>query len=141
MVSCMVMIVFSLDLVISTMHSKELKNSSGDWSRGNSEGLVAHGRSKKRSKWYENRNKSKSNDKFIIRCYHYKKKGHIMKNYFLRKNKKVGNDSTFVSQGYKSSEVLAVTSKWWFLDSRKLEWFLDSGCSFHMSPHRHLFFY
>ena len=70
------------------------------------------------------------------KCFHYGKEGHIKKYYydFLKKQKQGGNVTIVASSSNIQSEVLNVSSS-----SVVNEWILNSGCSFHMSPHIKLF--
>ena len=105
------------------------------------EGLNVKGRTDKREgkQRFKSRSKSRSKSKLNIKCYHCHKEGHIRR---LSPERKKGNQESkrkqaelaVVSDGYESSDALAVSS----VDSEK-EWILDSGCTFHMTPNKSWF--
>ena len=88
---------------------------------------------------FKSRSKSRSKSKVNIKCYHCHKEDHIRR---LSPERQKGNQESkrkqaelvVVSDGYESSDALAVSS----VDSEK-EWILDSGCTFHMTPNKSWF--
>lgn len=95
---------------------------------------------------------SKNKDKSKVKCFYYSKEGHVKSKYFKRikdeKNGKMTNSKDNNVSDNKQSEsenngslmyleVLCVSHSTYVSD----EWFLDSGCSFHMSPNKNRFSY
>ncbi|MDO7987387.1 hypothetical protein OC713_02560 [Sweet potato little leaf phytoplasma] len=135
----------TLDIVLNALRSRELeiKKTSRD-----GEAHLTRGRPEKkvyknngnRGKSESSRGRSKSQGK-TKRCYYCHKEGHIRRNCYELKNKRKAENNkpeeannANVTEGYDSAEVLTVSA-----DPLESEWILDSGCSFHMTPHRHWF--
>ncbi|XP_052174285.1 retrovirus-related Pol polyprotein from transposon TNT 1-94 isoform X1 [Diospyros lotus] len=125
----------SLKDVIGAINSKDLqqkvesKKTVGD-------ALSTRYRSEKKDPKAKGKSRSKSkNGKKTFRCFHCHEEGHIKKNCpkrkqdFSDKGKSEFSNSTR-ELDYDSLDVLVVSRH---LD--EVVWVLDSGCSFHMSPH------
>lgn len=107
------------------------------------EGLAVRGRPEKRDNNKEKKKRSKSRPK-NLKCFHCHKKGHFKKDCPERKTKNKNHqgksgDAAVASEcqesdGYNSAGVLIAIN-----DQTKGNWVLDSGCSFHMCPYKHLF--
>ncbi|KAG9454909.1 hypothetical protein H6P81_007813 [Aristolochia fimbriata] len=113
----------------------------------NGEGLFAkqaskdRGRSKERGHNYRDKSRSKSKGKGKIRCYLCKQEGHIKRQRpkCLESLKKKGKDvdqASVASNLEKRGDVLSISSG---MDAYSNSWILDSGCSYHMCPHRSWF--
>ena len=86
------------------------------------------GRSKSKN---SNRNRSKSRLGQQIQCWNYGKTGHF-RNQCKSPKKKNGDDSAYdVTEEVQDALLLAV-------DSPLDDWVLDSGASFHATPHREI---
>ena len=152
--------------VESNLLTKEVNRKIMDSTCGGN-ALYVRGRSKERSKSDDKgKGRSKSRGRSNIECYHCHKKGHMKKDYRLWKNEK-GNDKkqdkkqdknkdrasssgvkieeiNAVSEESEDGEILLTSS----LDSAQLvatndlsmhDWILDSGASFHVTPHKEWF--
>ncbi|KAK9078793.1 hypothetical protein SSX86_002851 [Deinandra increscens subsp. villosa] len=126
--------------LMAALNSRELKRkvepkeSSGD-------GLYVRGRSEQRG--FRNRSQGRSKSRGKTRCYVCNSDKHLKRDCLERKkkyesssySKDQGNVSTSDPlDGYDSSDVLVVSST--DIDQN---WILDSGCSYHMTPHKHFF--
>ncbi|KAE8692398.1 hypothetical protein F3Y22_tig00110839pilonHSYRG00037 [Hibiscus syriacus] len=137
----------SMEEVQSLIRAKELQKKHDMDEENSGDGLTIRGRSDRRdSRNNQNRSRSKQrkksgnqSSKGPFRCYHCHKEGHFKKNCPDRKKKyqekpKDSGEVSVVSDGYDSAEALVITES----ESSK-EWILDSGCSFHMCPHKDWF--
>ncbi|KAL8161669.1 hypothetical protein V2J09_013158 [Rumex salicifolius] len=140
-----------LEDVKSNMLAKEKFDVDKD-SESNAEGLYVRGRngdkpSKHRSKFKPKPdNKYKGSNNNGKSCKYCKKAGHDVSECFKLKNKKEnqkqgqssdqGGQSTHSVNSCTDGDLLLVDH-----DSQdtKTEWILDSGCTFHMSPHKNWF--
>ncbi|KAG9450482.1 hypothetical protein H6P81_010447 [Aristolochia fimbriata] len=134
-----------MDEVTSTLLSNELRKSPNLNSNG--EGLFAkqaskdRGRSKEWGHDYRDKSRSKSKGKGKIWCHFCKQEGHIKRQCLkcLESLKKKGNDvdqASVASDLEERGDVLSISSG---MDSYSNSWILDSGCSYHMCPHRSWF--
>jgi hypothetical protein len=131
----------SIDDVKDALNSKELKKrASENWGDNQAKGLVARDRSnEKGSSSNGGRSRSKSRK---VKCFYYKKEGHMKSECNLLKAKKekekTPNTNGTVSVAEDNSEVddivLSVSS-----ESSGDAWVLDSTCSYHMTPRRDWF--
>ena len=143
----------SMEDVLSALNSKELKKRSDSKEEGG-DGLYVRGRSDQRNYSSGSRNsRSKSKSRFKRRCFvcnsekHFKKDCPEFKkrkgegsysrgqssNYSKGQSSHVDSDDQSEG-GYDSADVLVVTS-----ECAQEKWVLDSGCSFHMTPHKEAF--
>ena len=129
----------TFETVVSALKSRdlELRNET------KGEGLITRGRTPTRN-WNQNngnknnlRNKSRSKSKTRgKKCYYCQREGHFIKDCFKKKKDdkekpKSDGDLAVVSNDFENGDVLAVSQK-----NSGIEWILDSGCTFHMCPHR-----
>src|SRR3954465_981800 len=125
----------SLDDVSSSLKSRELKKSFPDVQDvPAAEGLMARGSTQKKNKKFQGRSKE-------VSCFACLEKGHYRKDCpYMKKGKEaiasiaVNRPSDVDSDDSIGGEVLFV-SRLQVEDS----WILDTGATFHMSPHRRLF--
>ncbi|KAD7478133.1 hypothetical protein E3N88_01269 [Mikania micrantha] len=135
----------TMEEVLAALNSKELKKRT-DGREESGSGLLVRGRTE-----YRNSNKarmnSRSKSKFRRRCYICNSEKHLKKECPERNKKRnegrneassskgpVINSPESSIDGYESSDVLVVSH-----GKSNAEWVLDSGCSYHMTPHRHYF--
>ena len=100
--------------------------------------VVQRGRMNKRGSKTEKPSRSKSRSKKDVECYHCHKKGHIKnqcKKFKEEKRKKAVNSDSASVASDSDGKLLACSSYKDVSDS----WILDSGCSYHMCPHREWF--
>lgn len=126
--------------VKSVLMSKEIQRKSKLKEEKNGDSLLVRGRSEQRN-GKSSYGKSWSKSRTSKKCFHCHKEGHFKRDCPDRKkwqDEKNGEHekATVVSdsEGYESSDVLVVSTR-----SSEMEWILDSGCSFHMSPHKEWF--
>ncbi|GKD34435.1 hypothetical protein Tco_1249944 [Tanacetum coccineum] len=131
----------TLEDVMATLNSKEIKERSkakGD----DGEGLYVRGRTDRRDS-RQSRGKSRSKSRGgRLKCYICQSEDHLKRNYPKNNHKKstgyVKKDKQPSSSGstYDDSEVMMVMSAQALLD-----WIMDSGCSYHMTPRLDILFY
>lgn len=131
----------SMEEVLAALNSKELKKRN-DVREEAGDGLFVRGRPEQRS--FKGKNGSRSKSKFKRKCYICSSEKHLKRDCPERfKKKKFDNNSSKnqcngspdnSSDGYESSDVLVVSKG--SIDER---WILDSGGSFHMTPHKEYF--
>lgn len=138
--------ILTLKDVRSALESKDLKKRKEGRDQGLGEGLVAKSKSKKKIKKLKkksNNQKDKTNKKKKKRkCYFCYKEGRYIKDFFEKKKlEKIKKESTgkaaIASEDEGDLEGVDV-----FIVVEKQptdEWILDSGCSFHICPNKHLF--
>ncbi|KAI3727129.1 hypothetical protein L1987_66938 [Smallanthus sonchifolius] len=133
----------SMEEVLATMNSKELKKR-GDQREEMSEGLFVRGRPEQRN--YKSKEKSRSKSKFKRKCFVCSSEKHLKRDCqeWKKQRNEMSNGSNYAnnytpndenSDGYESADVLVVTK-----DEGKGEWVMDSGCSFHMTPIKEVFY-
>ncbi|GJT58860.1 retrovirus-related pol polyprotein from transposon TNT 1-94 [Tanacetum coccineum] len=130
----------TLEDVMATLNSKEIKERSkakGD----DGEGLYVRGRTDRRDS-RQSRGKSRSKSRGgRLKCYICQSEDHFKRNCLKNNRKKstgyVKKDEQPSSSGstYDDSEVMMVMSAHDLLD-----WIMDSGCSYHMTPKLDIFF-
>ncbi|KAJ0844964.1 putative RNA-directed DNA polymerase [Helianthus annuus] len=131
----------TMEEVVSAMNSKELQKK-GEVKDDGSDGLYIRGRPEQRgnkSKGSFNRSKSKTKRRCFVcnsekhfkkDCPEWKKK----KAEFNQNKKHVNGSPEGSCESYESADVLMVTKM-----ESSLLWILDSGYSYHMTPHREFF--
>ncbi|GJY48019.1 retrovirus-related pol polyprotein from transposon TNT 1-94 [Tanacetum coccineum] len=126
----------TLEDVMATINSKEIKErykAKGD----DGEGLYVRGRTDRRDS-RQSRGKSRSRR---LKCYICQSEDHLKRNYSKNNRKKstgyVKKDEQPISSGstYDDSKVMMVMSAQALLD-----WIMDSGCSYHMTPRLDILF-
>ncbi|GJU87436.1 retrovirus-related pol polyprotein from transposon TNT 1-94 [Tanacetum coccineum] len=131
----------TLEDVLSSLNSRELKKRTD--AKDDGDGLYVRGRSDHQGNQGRGSSRSKSKGKgtYKRRCYICYSKDHLKKD-CPKKNKKkstgfvkknVGQGSG--SEGYDNGDLLMAVS-----EERFLEWIMDSGGSFHMTPRRDFLF-
>ncbi|KAL4029866.1 hypothetical protein IC575_008094 [Cucumis melo] len=115
--------------------------------RKDGELLMARGRSEKKSwKGKERSFRSKSKGK-SRKCFLCHKEGHFKKNCPLNKSREAstseanvtdGYNSAEITDGYDSAETGYESAEVLMVSHRDIQdaWIMDSGCTFHMTPHR-----
>ncbi|KAA0043826.1 putative gag-pol polyprotein [Cucumis melo var. makuwa] len=115
--------------------------------RKDGELLMARGRSEKKSwKGKERSFRSKSKGK-SRKCFLCHKEGHFKKNCPLNKSREAstseanvtdGYNSAEITNGYDSAETGYESAEVLMVSHRDIQdaWIMDSGCTFHMTPHR-----
>ena len=78
-----------------------------------------------------NRNKSKSKSSQQVQCWNCGKTGHFMRQCKSLKKKNEDDSANAVTEEVQDALLLAV-------DSPLDDWVLDSGASFHITPHREI---
>jgi hypothetical protein len=105
-----------------------------------------YGRGESRGRNYGQRDRSQSRPRRDVECYYCHKKGHVRRDCeeltkhldSKRKSKEIteNSDSTnLVEENYDLEDALCVAND----ESLVSNWFLDSGCFYHMSPNRDWF--
>ncbi|GJT25022.1 retrovirus-related pol polyprotein from transposon TNT 1-94 [Tanacetum coccineum] len=133
----------TLEDVLSSLSSQELKKRADAKDHG--DGLYVRGRSDHRGNQGRGSSRSKSTGKgtYKLKCYICYSEDHLKKD-CPKKNKKkstgfvkknVGQGSGMHSEGYDNGDLLMAVS-----EKRFLEWIMDSGGSFHMTPKRDFLF-
>ncbi|KAJ9544694.1 hypothetical protein OSB04_024401 [Centaurea solstitialis] len=137
----------SLDEVYTALISKEKMKEINPGHEPRAEGLNARGRPFEKCLSSSSKSRSKSRGKPRKFCNFCKRKGHTMEECFKlqaknkAKNKTTGTsgEADVVEQGevgFCNGEVLMVSEG---MMNTSEEWILDSGCTFHMCPHRSWF--
>lgn len=134
----------SLTTVKNALLQKDLERMNvGVSSDNQGQGLFVRGRTMEKGSSSKSRSKSKSNKTHkSLKCFHCHQPGHIRKNCPERKGKQVVNVATEVSvdvDDVGSSDDAEGEAYTVSLGCSKEDWILDTGASFHMTPHRHLF--
>nr|GEX32113.1 retrovirus-related Pol polyprotein from transposon TNT 1-94 [Tanacetum cinerariifolium] len=133
----------TLEDVLSSLNSRELKKRTD--AKDDGDGLYVRGRSDHRGTQGRGSSRSKSKGKgtYKLKCYIWYSKNHLNKDYQKRNKKKsigfvkknAGQGSGMHSKGYENGNFLMAVS-----EERFLEWIIDSGGSFHMTPKRDFLF-
>ncbi|KAJ9560945.1 LOW QUALITY PROTEIN: hypothetical protein OSB04_006105 [Centaurea solstitialis] len=137
----------SLDEVYTALSSKEKMKEINPGHEPRAERLNARGRPFEKCSSSSSKSRSKSRGKPRKFCNFCKRKGHTMEECFkLQAKNKAKNKSTGTSSeadvveqgevGFCNGEVLMVSEG---MMNTSEEWILDSGCTFHMYPHRSWF--
>lgn len=141
--------ILDFDDVKSNLLSKE-KFDSESSSNNQGEGLIVKGRNLEKSHDFKKSGKSRSisRNKYQNKsCKYCKKQGHEVSECYKLKNKKSreGNDQTkhvekpdevSIAENDSEGDVYLAFD---LDDKAKGEWILDTGCTFHMCPHKDLF--
>ncbi|GKD28736.1 retrovirus-related pol polyprotein from transposon TNT 1-94 [Tanacetum coccineum] len=124
----------TLEDVMATLNSKEIKERSKA-KEDDGEGLYVRGRTDRRDS-HQSRGKSRSKSRGgRLKCYICQSKDHLKRNCLKNNRKKstsyVKKDDHPTSSNltYDDSEVIMVMSI-----EALLDWIMDSGCSYHMTP-------
>ena len=139
----------SLEEVQSALMSKELNKKMDSKGNGQSEALIARGRSDKRDAKGKSRYRSKSRSKHN-RCYICDKEGHFKNNCPEKRNGKGHKNesegsASYASDEYNDCEVLVAANceegeSHATIETREEEsWALDSACSYNMCSRREWF--
>ncbi|GJZ83325.1 hypothetical protein Tco_0648498 [Tanacetum coccineum] len=130
----------TLEDVMATLNSKEIKERSKA-KGGDGEGLYVMGRTDRRDS-RQSRGKSRSKSRGgRLKCYICQSENHLKRN-FPKNNRKKSTcyikkyeQPSSSGSTYDDSEVMMVMSAHAMLD-----WIMDSGCSYHMTPKLDIFF-
>ncbi|GJW82059.1 retrovirus-related pol polyprotein from transposon TNT 1-94, partial [Tanacetum coccineum] len=127
----------TLEDVLSSLNSQELKKRTD--AKDNGDGLFVRGRSDHRGNQGcgSLRSKSKGKGTYKLKCYICYSEDHLKKDCPKRDKKKstdfvkknIGQGSGMHSEGYGNGDLLMAVS-----EERFLEWIMNSGGSFHMTP-------
>ncbi|GJW44215.1 retrovirus-related pol polyprotein from transposon TNT 1-94 [Tanacetum coccineum] len=133
----------TLEDVLSSLNSRELKKRTD--AKDDGDGLYVRGRSDHRGNQGRGSSRSKSKGKgtYKLKCYICYSEDHLKKDCPKRNKKKstgfvkknAGQGSGMHSKGYDNGDLLMAVS-----EERFLEWIVDSGGSFHMTPRRDILF-
>ncbi|GJU97609.1 zinc finger, CCHC-type containing protein [Tanacetum coccineum] len=133
----------TLEDVLSSLNSWELKKRTDVKDDG--DGLYVRGRSDNRGNQGRGSSRSKSKGKrtYKLKCYICNSEDHLKKDCPKRSKKKstgfvkknAGQGSGMHSEGYDNGDLILAVS-----EERFLEWIMDSGGSFHMTPRRDFLF-
>ncbi|GJX46764.1 retrotransposon protein, putative, ty1-copia subclass [Tanacetum coccineum] len=133
----------TLEDVLSSLNSRELKKRTD--AKDDGDGLYVRGRSDHRGNQGRGSSRSKSKGKgtYKLKCYICYSEDHLKKDCPKRNKKKstgfvkknTGQGSGMHSEGYDNGDLLMAVS-----EERFLEWIMDSGGSFHMTPRRDFLF-
>ncbi|KAK9065390.1 hypothetical protein SSX86_016773 [Deinandra increscens subsp. villosa] len=136
----------SMEEVMAALNTRELKKKHEEKDDG-AEGLFARGKGDQKSAYKKGNQRPKFKGKKVFKCFvcgsekHFKRdcpewkkrKGNDYRNHNRRQGSNHG-DHEESSEGYESSDVLMVIS-----DESKDGWVMDSGGSYHMTPHKEYF--
>ncbi|GJX79331.1 retrovirus-related pol polyprotein from transposon TNT 1-94 [Tanacetum coccineum] len=127
----------TLEDVLSSLNSRELKKRTD--AKDDGDGLSVRGRSDHRGNQGRGSSRSKSKGKgtYKLKCYICYSEDHLKKDCSKRNKKKstgfvkknAGQGSGMHSEGYDNGNLLMAVS-----EERFLEWIMDFGGSFHMTP-------
>ncbi|GJU62225.1 retrovirus-related pol polyprotein from transposon TNT 1-94 [Tanacetum coccineum] len=129
--------------VLSSLNSRELKKMTD--AKDDGDGLYVRGRSNHQGNQGcgSSQSKSKGKGSYKLKCYICYYEDHLKKDCpkrnkkkstgFIKKNE--GQGSGMHSEGYDNGDLLMAVS-----EERFLEWIMDSGGSFHMTPRRDFLF-
>ncbi|GKA40987.1 retrovirus-related pol polyprotein from transposon TNT 1-94 [Tanacetum coccineum] len=133
----------TLEDVLSSLNSRELKKRT--YAKDDGDGLYVKGRSSHRGNQGRgsSRSKSKGKETYKLKCYICYSEDHLKKNCPKRNKKKstgfvkknAGQGFDMHSEGYDNGDLLMAVS-----EERFLEWIMDSGGFFHMTPKRDFLF-
>ncbi|GJT87968.1 retrovirus-related pol polyprotein from transposon TNT 1-94 [Tanacetum coccineum] len=133
----------TLEDVLSSLNSRELKKRTD--AKDDGDGLYVRGRSDHRGNQGRGSSRSKSKGKgtYKLKCYICYSEDHLKKDCPKRNKKKstgvvkknARQGSGMHSEGYDNGDLLMAVS-----EERFLEWIMDSGGSFHMTPRRDFLF-
>ncbi|MCI22529.1 F-box protein, partial [Trifolium medium] len=103
----------------------------GKWSNNAKSKVDDKPESSKRGGLVKNQNKKKDFDKSKIQCYNCEKYGHFVDECWFKKDQQEAN----MAEGNDANAVLMMATT---CDDnvKNEEWYLDSGCSNHMTAHR-----
>ncbi|GJY59855.1 retrovirus-related pol polyprotein from transposon TNT 1-94 [Tanacetum coccineum] len=133
----------TLEDVLSSLNSRELKKRTD--AKDDGDGLYLKGRSDHRgNQGRGSLSKSKGKGTYKLKCYICYSEDHLKKDCPKRNKKKstgfvkknAGQGSGMHSKGYENGDLLMAVS-----EERFLEWIMDSGGSYHMTPRRDFLFY
>ncbi|GJY45241.1 retrovirus-related pol polyprotein from transposon TNT 1-94 [Tanacetum coccineum] len=133
----------TLEDVLSSLNSRELKKRTD--AKDDGDGLYVRGRSDHRGNQGRGSSRSKSKGKgtYKLKCYICYSEDHLKKDCPKRNKKKstgfvkknAGQGSGMYSEGYDNGDLFMAVS-----EERFLEWIMDSGGSFHITPRRDFLF-
>jgi hypothetical protein len=126
------------DDVVGVFLSEEMRQKSTSETSGNALNMENRGRQKDRGKGsgnYENSRKGKSKSRLgKIECWNYGKKGHLKKDYRAPKKQRDGHQER--NQEVNVTGDLLQDALILSIDNIFESWVVDSGASFHATPHR-----
>ncbi|GJY59159.1 retrovirus-related pol polyprotein from transposon TNT 1-94 [Tanacetum coccineum] len=133
----------TLEDVLSSLNSRELKKRT--YAKDDGDGLYVRGTSSHRGNQGRGRSrlKSKGKETYKLKCYICYSEDHLKKNCPKRNKKKstsfvkknAGQGFDMHSEGYDNGDLLMAVS-----EERFLEWIMDYGGFFHMTPKRDFLF-